>query len=81
VRNNPIYTIAATNINNLVPLFYTFSFIYIKNSFNFNFILLNCLIKGILTLIVLTTLIFIFKTVLLLYSWLITTYNYFFITT
>jgi len=68
VRKSPIYTTASTNINNLTPLFYIFIHIYIKNPFNFNFILLNRLIKDILTFIVPTTLIFTSKTVLLLYS-------------
>jgi len=81
VRNNPIYTTASTNINNFIPLFCTFNLIYIKNPFNFNFILLNRLIKTILTLIVLITLIFTSKTILLLYSWSITIYNYPFIIT
>jgi len=67
MRNNPIYTTTSTNISNLIPLFRTFSFIYIKNPFNFIFILLN-LIKGILTLIVPITLFFIFRAALLPYS-------------
>jgi len=50
--------------------------IYIKNPFSFNFILLNYLIKSILTFISPTLLILISKAVLLLYSWLTTTYNY-----
>ena len=50
MRNSPIYATAFTNISNLIPLFYIFNLIYIKNSFNFNFNLLNHLIKGILTL-------------------------------
>jgi len=68
VRNSPIYTTASTNISNLVPLFYIFIYIYIKNPFNFNFILLNYLIKDILTFIVSTTLIFTSKAALLPYS-------------
>jgi len=73
MRNNPIYTTVSTSINNLVSLFYTFNFIYIKNPFNFNIILLNYLIKGILTLILLIILIFIFKAALLPYSYSIIT--------
>jgi len=68
VRNSPIYTTASTNINNFTPLFYIFIYIYIKNPFSFNFILLNYLIKNILTFIVLTILIFISKTALLPYN-------------
>ena len=68
MRNSPIYITVSTNINNLVPLFRTFSFIYIKNPFHFNFIPLNYLIKNILTFIALIVSIFIFKTALLLYS-------------
>ena len=49
VRNSPIYTTASTNINNFIPLFYIYIYIYIKNPFNFYFILLNYLIKDILT--------------------------------
>jgi len=51
VRNNSIYIIASTNINNFNLLFYIFIYIYAKNPFNLNFIPLNCLIKGILTFI------------------------------
>jgi len=51
VRSNPIYTTASTSINNFIPLFYTFIYIYIKNPFNLNFIPLNRSIKGILTFI------------------------------
>jgi len=68
VRNSPIYITTSTNINIFIPLFYIFIYIYIKNPFNFNFNLLNCLIKNILTFMVFTTLIFIFKAALLLYS-------------
>jgi len=68
VRNSPIYITVSTNINNLVPLFRTFSFIYIKNPFHFNFIPLNYLIKDILTFITLIALIFTSKTALLFYS-------------
>jgi len=68
MRKSPIYTTASTNINNLIPLFCIFNLIYIKNPFNFNFILLNCLIKNILTFIASITSIFIFKTTLLPYN-------------
>ena len=70
MRNNPIYTTASININNLIFLFfiYIFIYIYIKNSFNFIFVLLNYLIKGILIFIVFTILIFASKAALLLYS-------------
>jgi len=49
MRNSFIYATASTYINNLVPLYCIFNYIYIKNLFNFNFIPLNYLIKGILT--------------------------------
>jgi len=81
VRNNFIYTTASTNISNLIPLFYTFNFIYIRNLFNFNFILLNYLIKNFLILIALITSIFAFRVILLFCNWLITFCNYFIITT
>jgi len=68
VRNNPIYITAFTNINSFISLFCIFIYIYIKNPFNFNFVLLNYLIKNILTFIVSITSIFVFKTALLLYS-------------
>jgi len=68
VRKSLIYATAFTNINNLTPLFYIFIYIYIKNPFNFNLILLNYLIKSILTFIVFTILIFISKATLLLYN-------------
>jgi len=68
VRNSPVYTIIFTSISNLVPLFCTFNLIYIKNSFSFNFILLNHLIKDILILTAFITLIFASKAALLLYS-------------
>ena len=76
MRNNPIYTSASTNINSLIFLFYTFSLIYTKNPFYFIFILLNYLIKSILTLIVPITSIFTSKAALLPYNWLTTSYNY-----
>jgi len=46
MKKSPIYITVSININNLVPLFYILSLIYIKNlfNFNFNFILLNHLI-------------------------------------
>jgi len=68
VRKSPIYTTASININNFTPLFYTFIYIYIKNIFNFNFILLNRLIKNILTFIIPIILIFMSKAILLPYS-------------
>jgi len=68
VRKSPIYTTVSTNINNLTPLLYIFIHIYIKNPFNFNFIPLNYLIKGILIFMVPITSIFISKTALLLCS-------------
>jgi len=46
-----MYTIASININIFIPLLYIFIYIYIKNPFNFYFILLNRLIKGILIFI------------------------------
>jgi len=42
----------SANINNFTPLLYTFIYIYIKNPFNLDFILLNHLIKNILTFII-----------------------------
>ena len=68
MRKSPIYATTSTNINNLIPLFCIFSFIYTKNPFNFNFIKLNYLIKNILTFIASIALIFIFKIILLLYN-------------
>jgi len=68
VRKSPIYATVSANINNLAPLFCTFIYIYIRNLFSFNFILLNYLIKGILTFIVPTILIFTSRTTLLLYN-------------
>jgi len=68
MRKSPIYATTSTNINNLIPLFCIFSFIYTKNPFNFNFIKLNYLIKNILTFIAFITLIFTFKAALLPYS-------------
>ena len=76
MKKSPIYATASTSINNLTSLFYTFIYIYAKNLFNFNFILLNRLIEGILTFIVSTTSIFTSKITLLPCNWLITTYNY-----
>jgi len=52
MRNNPVYTTVLTNISNFTPLFYIFIYIYIRNPFNLNFILLNYLIKSILTFII-----------------------------
>jgi len=52
MRNNSIYTTALANINNFIPLFYIFIYIYIKNPFNLDFVLLNHLIKNILTFII-----------------------------
>jgi len=66
MRNSFVYITMSTNISNFAPLLSTFIYIYIRNPFNFNFILLNRLIEGILTFVVPTTLIFIFKTTLLL---------------
>jgi len=63
-----MYTNASTNISNLATLCYIFNRIYIKNSFNFNFILLNHLIKGILIFINSILLILNSKTTLLLYN-------------
>ena len=58
MRNSPIYTTASININNFIPLFYIFIYIYIKNPFNLNFVSLNHLIKGILAFKVSTMLTF-----------------------
>ena len=68
MRKSLIYATASINISNLTFLFYTFIYIYIKNPFNFNFILLNRLIESILTFIVPTISIFISKAALLPYS-------------
>jgi len=76
VRNSPIYATASININNLAPLYYIFSHIYIKNPFNLNFISLNYLIKNILTFIAFISLILASKAALLLYNLLTTLYNY-----
>jgi len=75
VRNSFIYTTASTNINSFTPSLCTFIYIYIKNPFNFNFILLNYLIKSILTFIIFILLSFISQTTLSPYNWSITTYN------
>jgi len=68
MRKSPIYITMSTNINNLIPLFYIFNLIYIKNPCSFNFILLNHLIKNILTFIASIALIFTSKAILLPYS-------------
>ena len=68
MRKSPIYITISASISNLIPLFYIFNLIYIKNPFNFNLILLNCLIKSSLTFKALIASILIFKTALLLYS-------------
>jgi len=52
MRNNSIYITISTNINNFAFLFFIFIYIYIKNSYNFDFILLNYLIKSILIFII-----------------------------
>jgi len=75
VSNSPIYAIASTYISNLVPLYYIFNYIYIKNPFNFNFVLLNHLIKSILTFINFILFSLILKAASLPYNWLITAYN------
>jgi len=63
-----MYTTASTNINNFIPSFYTFIYIYIRNPFSLNFVLLNYLIKGILTFINFILLSFTSQTALLLYN-------------
>jgi len=68
VRNNLIYTTASVNISNLTFLCCIFNYIYIKNLFNLNFVLLNRLIKGILTFIDPILLIFTFRAILLPYN-------------
>jgi len=68
VRNNPAYTTTFININNFNPSLYTFIYIYIKKSFNLNFILLNYSIKGILTFINFILSSLALQTTLLLYS-------------
>jgi len=68
MRNSPIYTTASTSINNLILLFCIFSLIYIRIPFNFNLILLNYLIKSILTFKVSIASILASKAALLLYS-------------
>jgi len=52
MRNNPIYATVSASINSFTPLFYIFIYIYIKNPFNLDFVLLNRSIKDILTFIV-----------------------------
>jgi len=81
MRNNPIYTTALADISNFTPLFYIFIYIYIKNPFNLDFVLLNCLIKGILIFIIFILLNLSSQTTLLSYNWLTTAYNCPFITT
>jgi len=76
VRNNPIYTTASASISNLDPSAHTFILIYTRNPFNFNFILLNCLIKNILTFIVFILFSFSSQTALSPCSWSMTTYSY-----
>jgi len=51
MRNSLIYAIVSTYINSLVLLYCIFIYIYIKNPFNFNFILSNHSIKDILIFI------------------------------
>jgi len=68
MRNSPIYATASTSISNLTPLYYIFNYIYIKNPFNLNFVLLNRLIKNILTFIDPILLILTSKATLLLYN-------------
>jgi len=68
VRNSPIYTTAAASINNFTFLFYTFIYIYIKNPFNLDFVLLNCLIKSILTFIIFILLSLLLQTILSPYN-------------
>jgi len=68
VRNNPIYITTLVNISNLTPLYCIFNYIYRKNLFNLDFILLNCLIKNILIFINPIVLILTFKAALLPYS-------------
>jgi len=51
MRNNPVYATASASISNLDSLLYTFIRIYMRNPFNLDFVLLNRLIKGILTFI------------------------------
>jgi len=52
MRNNPIYTTTLASISNFAPSLCIFIYIYIKNSFNVDFIPLNRLIKNILTFII-----------------------------
>ena len=68
MRNSPIYTTVSTYISILVPLYYIFIYIYIKNYFNFNFIALNHLIKIILTFIIFILLSFALQTILSPYN-------------
>jgi len=76
VRNNPVYTTASASVSNLDPLAYTFILICVRNPFNFNFIPLNCSIKGILTFIIPILFSLSLQTALSPYSWSITAYNY-----
>jgi len=76
VRNNPAYTTALASVSNLDPLACTFILIYIRNPFNFNFILLNRSIKGILTFIAFILFSFTSQVALSPCSWSITACNY-----
>jgi len=75
VRNSPIYTTASTGINSFNPSLYTFIYIYIRNPFNLDFVLLNRLIKGILTFIDPILLSLLSWTILSLCNWSMTNYN------
>jgi len=66
MRNNPTYTTTLANVNNFAPLLCTFIYIYIKNPFSLDFILLNHSIKGILIFIVPILFNLLFQTILLL---------------
>jgi len=63
-----MYATTSIYINNLAPLYCIFNYIYIKNPFNLDFILLNYSIKGILTFITPISLILVLKATLLPYN-------------
>jgi len=71
----------STSINNFTSSLCTFIYIYIKNPFNLDFILLNHLIKSILTFIIFILFSLLLQTTLSPYNWLKTAYSCPFVTT
>ena len=60
-KNNPIYATWSNTIGNFKPSFYILSLIYIRNPLSFDLLPKNRLINGILTFIILSTLIYSLK--------------------